>query len=466
MRKEEAPESLFEEDRQAAREGKGGVMPLAARMRPRTLDEFVGQDHIAGPGTWLRTAIETDQLSSIIFYGPAGTGKSTLAHIIAHHTKSKFENYSAVTSGVADIRRVTQQAAQRMKVQGQKTILFVDEIHRFNKAQQDAFLPFVEDGTITLIGSTTENPFFEINAPLVSRSRIFVFEPLTPEQIGLIVDRTLTDKERGLGGLNIELTTEARDHIVNLANGDGRAALNAIEAAAQLAREKDGKRVITLELVEDAAQRRALKYDKGGDEHYDVISAYIKSMRGGDPDAALYWLARMIAAGEDPRFIARRLVIQAAEDVGNADPMALVIATAAAHAVEYVGFPEAQIPLAQATAYVATAPKSNASCLAISRASEDVRNRVVPRVPTHLRDANYPGAKQFGHGEGYKYPHSYPDHFTPQEYLPKGTKSRRYYEPTEQGYEKKIKARMEEWERKSEESKRRRGEEAEGPGRK
>jgi len=450
MRADDAAESLFEEDRQAAREGKGGVMPLAARMRPRTLDEFVGQDHIAGPGTWLRTAIETDQLSSVILYGPAGTGKSTLAHIIAHHTKAKFEKYSAVTSGVADIRRVIQQAQQRMKAQGQKTILFVDEIHRFNKAQQDAFLPFVEDGTITLIGSTTENPFFEINAPLVSRSRIFVFESLTPEQIGTIVDRTLADKERGLGRMNIDLISEARDHIINLANGDARAALNALEAAAQLAREIGGRRVVTLALVEDAAQRRALKYDKGGDEHYDVISAYIKSLRGGDPDAALYWLARMIAAGEDPRFIARRLVIQAAEDVGNADPMALVIATAAAHAVEYVGLPEAQIPLAQATAYVTTAPKSNASYLAIDRAMQDVRNRVVPRVPKHLRDANYPGAKQFGHGEGYQYPHDSPGHFVPQEYLPEGTKSRRYYEPTEQGYEKKIKARMEEWERRGE----------------
>jgi putative ATPase len=450
MRADDAAESLFEEDRQAAREGKGGAMPLAARMRPRTLDEFVGQDHIAGPGTWLRTAIETDQLSSVILYGPAGTGKSTLAHIIAHHTKAKFEKYSAVTSGVADIRRVIQQAQQRMKAQGQKTILFVDEIHRFNKAQQDAFLPFVEDGTITLIGSTTENPFFEINAPLVSRSRIFVFESLTPEQIGTIVDRTLADKERGLGRMNIDLISEARDHIINLANGDARAALNALEAAAQLAREIGGRRVVTLALVEDAAQRRALKYDKGGDEHYDVISAYIKSLRGGDPDAALYWLARMIAAGEDPRFIARRLVIQAAEDVGNADPMALVIATAAAHAVEYVGLPEAQIPLAQATAYVTTAPKSNASYLAIDRAMQDVRNRVVPRVPKHLRDANYPGAKQFGHGEGYQYPHDSPGHFVPQEYLPEGTKSRRYYEPTEQGYEKKIKARMEEWERRGE----------------
>ncbi len=470
--------SLFPEPRWAAEGAEREAMPLAARMRPRMLDEFVGQEHIVGPGTWLRTAIENDQLSSVIFYGPAGTGKSTLARIVAHHTKAKFEPYSAVTSGVADIRRVTKQARERIKATGQKTILFVDEIHRFNKAQQDAFLPFVEDGTITLIGSTTENPFFEINAPLVSRSRIFVFEPLTPEHVGTIVDCALADEERGLGrgaspyAHTFELAPEAREHIVNLANGDARAALNALEASAQLAasRPKSPKPpkateergrlepavpVITVEIVEDAAQQRVLKYDKGGDTHYDVISAYIKSLRGGDPDAALYWLARMIAAGEDPRFIARRLVIQAAEDVGNADPMALVIATAAAHAVEYVGLPEAQIPLAQATAYVAAAPKSNASYLGIARAMEDVRNRVVPLVPKHLRDTNYPGAKQFGHGEGYKYPHDHPNHYVPQEYLPKGTKSRRYYEPTEQGYEKKIKARMEEWERKSEEARNR-----------
>jgi len=302
----------------------------------------------------------------------------------------------------------------------------------------------------------------------VSRSRLFVFEPLTPEQVGIIVDRSLAEEERGLGKLHLELAAAGREHLINLANGDARAALNALEAAAQLARPAEGRRpsaslgvnTITLELVEDAAQRRVLKYDKGGDTHYDVISAYIKSLRGGDPDAALYWLARMIAAGEDPRFIARRLVIQAAEDVGNADPMALVLATAAAHAVEYVGLPEAQIPLAQATAYVATAPKSNASYLAIARAMEDVRNRVVPLVPRHLRDANYPGAKQLGHGEGYQYPHDHPDHYVPQEYLPKGTQSRRYYQPTEQGYEKKIKARLEEWERKGEEAGSRRVEEA------
>jgi len=465
MRSDDAAGSLFPEDRRAAAGARAKAMPLAARMRPRTLEEFVGQGKIVGPGTYLREAVESDALSSVIFYGPAGTGKSTLAHIIAGQTKGRFEGYSAVTSGVADIRRVTQQAAERMKAQGQKTILFVDEIHRFNKAQQDAFLPFVEDGTIILVGSTTENPYFEINAPLVSRSRIFVFEPLTGEQVGVIVDRALADEERGLGKLGVELTPEAREHIINLANGDARAALNALEAASQQARpDERGKRVVSLEMVEDAAQRRALTYDKGGDTHYDVISAYIKSLRGGDPDAALYWLARMISAGEDPRFIARRLVIQAAEDVGNADPMALVLATAAAHAVEYVGLPEAQIPLAQATAYVACAPKSNASYLGIARAMEDVRSRKVPLVPKHLRDGNYPGAAELGHGEGYQYPHDHPGHFVPQEYLPKGTKSRRYYEPTEQGYEKRIRARMEEWEKRRREAGGEEGEEEKKPG--
>jgi len=443
---ESASQSLFPEERQAAEEDEGQHVPLAARVRPRTLEEFVGQEQIVGPGTWLRQAIENDELSSVIFYGPAGTGKSTLAHIIAGRTKAHFESYSAVTSGVSDIRRVTRQAAKRIEVQGRKTILFVDEIHRFNKSQQDAFLPFVENGTIILIGSTTENPYFEINAPLVSRSRIFVFVPLSGEEIGLIVDRAVADSERGLGHLHLEVRPQAREHITNLANGDARVALNALEAAAQRAI-RTGHAVIMLEMVEDAAQQRALKYDKRGDTHYDVISAYIKSLRGGDPDAALYWLARMISAGEDPRFIARRLVVQSAEDVGNADPMALVVATAAAQAVEYVGLPEAQIPLAQATVYVACAPKSNASYLGIARAMEDVRNRVVPLVPKHLRDANYPGAKKFGHGEGYVYPHDHPGHFVPQEYLPEGTKSRRYYEPTEQGYEKRIRQRMEAWEK-------------------
>ena len=421
-------------------------MPLAARMRPRTLEEVVGQEQLLRPGAWLRQAIETDRLSSVIFYGPAGTGKSTLAFIVAGRTRAAFETFSAVTAGVADIRRVIARAAERRSLTGQKTILFVDEIHRFNKAQQDAFLPNVEDGTIILIGATTENPYFEINSPLISRARIFTFELLTPEQIRTIVEKARTDGERGLGAQNVTLTAEAMDHIVNRSNGDARAALNTLEAAVALVEPNEGgERVITLELAEEAAQQRALSYDKEGDQHYDVISAFIKSMRGSDPDAAVYWLARMIGAGEDARFIARRLVIHAAEDVGNADPMALVVATAAAQAVEFVGLPEAQIPLAQATIYIATAPKSNASMLAISRASSDVQERIAPPVPTHLRDSSYPGAVRLGHGEGYQYPHDFPGRFVPQEYLPEGTASGRYYEPADSGHEKEIARRLAEW---------------------
>jgi putative ATPase len=421
------------------------TMPLAARVRPRLLEEFVGQEATVGEGTWLRQAIESDALSSLIFYGPPGCGKSTLAAIIAARTAAHFESYSAVTSGVADIRRVTSQANQRRHVTGQRTILFVDEVHRFNKAQQDAFLPHVEAGTIIFIGATTENPYFEINSPLLSRSRVITFAPLSQEQVGLIVDRALADKERGLGRLSLSLTPEARDHLLNYANGDARAALNALEAASELARAAKGE--ITLPIAEQAIQRRALLYDDSGDSHYDTISAFIKSIRGSDPEAALYWLARMITAGEDPRFIARRLVIHAAEDVGNADPMALLVATAAAHSVEYVGLPEAQIPLAQATIYLAAAPKSNASMLAISRAMEDVSRRAAPPVPRHLRDTSYPGAKKLGHGEGYLYPHDFPGHFVPQDYLPPDAKERRYYEPSDQGVEREIARRLQAWER-------------------
>ncbi|MDH7603230.1 MAG: replication-associated recombination protein A, partial [Armatimonadota bacterium] len=327
------------------------LQPLAARMRPRTLDEFLGQEHIVGPGTLLRKAIEKDELSSIILWGPPGCGKSTLAHIIARHTKARFENFSAVTSGVPDIRKAIERARELRRATGRRTILFVDEIHRFNKAQQDALLPHVEDGTVILIGATTENPYFEVNSPLISRSQIYVLEPLSDEHIRTIIQRALSDKERGLGNMKIELDPKALDHIVDTAQGDARRALTALEIAVN-ATEPDpntGVRHITLPIAEDAVQRRVLRYDKDGDSHYDIISAYIKSMRGSDPDAAVYWLARMLAAGEDPKFIARRLIIQAAEDVGNADPMALVIATAAAQAVQFVGMPEAQIPLAQAT---------------------------------------------------------------------------------------------------------------------
>ncbi|MDW8368209.1 MAG: replication-associated recombination protein A, partial [Abditibacteriales bacterium] len=421
--------------------------PLASRMRPRTLEEFVGQEHIVGAGTVLRRAIERDRLTSVIFFGPAGCGKSTLASVIAHTTKAHFENFSAVTSGVADVRRVVTEARARWQRKQQKTLLFVDEIHRFNKAQQDAFLPHVEAGTIVLIGATTENPFFSINAPLLSRARIFRFEPLREEHIRLILQRALQDKERGLGNLAVVVDEAAMDFLVQMSNGDARVALNALEMAVtnspRLTMAGRGEvHRITLALAEDALQQRALAYDKQGDCHYDILSAYIKSLRGSDPDAALYWLARMLTAGEDPRFIARRLVIHAAEDVGNADPMALVVANAAAQAMEYVGMPEARIPLAQATIYIATAPKSNATVVAVDRAMEDVRTRPPVSVPLHLRDASYPGAQRLGHGKGYLYPHDFPDHFVKQEYLPDGAKSQPYYQPTAQGFEKTIQERM------------------------
>jgi putative ATPase len=416
--------------------------PLAARMRPRTLDEYVGQEEHLGPGKPLRRAIEADDLSSLILWGPPGCGKTTLALVIAAHTKAHFEPFSAVTSGVPELRKLIAAARLRRKSGGARTILFVDEIHRFNKAQQDAFLPVVEDGTIILIGATTENPYFSINAPLISRSRLVVLHPHTPEQIGRIVEAALVDVDRGLGQFRNTLDDEARAHLVTLADGDARTALNALEESAKLAGRST---TITLELVEEAAQHRAMRYDRDGDQHYDIISAFIKSMRGGDPDAALYWMARMIEAGEDPRFIARRVVVHASEDVGNADPLALLVATAAAQAVEFVGLPEARINLAQAVTYIACAPKSNSAVVAINRAQEDVRKGRLAPVPTHLRDASYPGAKQLGHGQGYQYPHSHPGHHVAQEYLPEGIKSRPYYEPSDQGYETKIRARLERW---------------------
>lgn len=422
-----------------------GEMPLAARMRPRTLDEFIGQEHIIGPGKLLRRAIEADELRSAIFWGPPGSGKSSLAAIIAGTSKSSFDNFSAVTSGVADIRRIIEKAKERTKLYGRKTILFVDEIHRFNKAQQDAFLPHVENGTIVLIGATTENPYFEVNSPLISRSRIFRFEQLSGEQMEKIMRQALADDERGLGTWNIVIDQDAVEHLVNIANGDARVALNALELAAlTVPPDKKGKRKVTLQIAEEAIQQRALSYDKDGDNHYDVISAFIKSMRGSDPDAALYWLARMIYAGEDPRFIARRIVIQAAEDIGNADPLALVVATAAAHAVEYVGMPEAQIPLAQATIYLACAPKSNASYKGINRAMKDVAEKRAQPVPIHLRDTNYRGARVLGHGKGYKYPHDFPGHWVEQQYMPEGIKTEPYYEPSENGREAKIKEKLKE----------------------
>ena len=417
--------------------------PLAARMRPRNLDEYAGQPHILGPGQLLRRAIEADRIQSLIFYGPPGTGKTSLAQIIARQTKSKFERLSGVESNVADMRRVLSAAANRLENTGASTILFIDEIHRFNKAQQDVLLPDVESGVIKLIGATTHNPFFFVNSPLVSRSQIFELRPLTEEDLYSLLQRALADEERGLGYLKITADENALRHLAKLADGDARKVLNSLEIAAlTTAPDPDGAIRITLAVAEQSIQKKAVVYDGDGDAHYDTISAFIKSMRGSDPDAALYWLAKMIHAGEDPRFIARRIVICAAEDVGLADPMALVLANACLAASEFVGWPEARIPLAEATIYIATANKSNSAYMAIDAALEDVRSGRTIAVPEHLRDKHYQGAERLGHGKGYAYAHDGKEHFVAQDYL---GADKKYYEPTEQGVEKKIKERVEKW---------------------
>lgn len=432
--------SLFQEETPAA-----PPAPLAARMRPRQLDEFVGQEAVVGPGSLLRTAIERDELPSAIFWGPPGCGKSSLAAVIAATTGAHFETFSAVTSGVADVRRAIEAARARRR-RGQQTVLFIDEIHRFNKAQQDAFLPHVEDGTIVLLGATTENPYFSVNSPLLSRARLFRLEALGDEQLRALIRRALTDEERGLGALRVALDPDAETHLVSYANGDARTALNALELAANsVVPAADGTRRVTLPDAEEGIQRRALAYDRAGDQHYDVISAFIKSMRGSDPDAAVYWLHRMLAAGEDPRFLCRRMMIHAAEDVGLADPNALVVASAAAHALELVGLPEAQIPMTEAAIYIATAPKSNAVITAIGRAQADLRDRPQGPVPRHLRDTSYPGAQRLGHGDGYLYPHDFPGNYTSQQYVPEGAMSGPYYEPTANGHEQLIRERLREW---------------------
>ncbi len=418
-----------------------GRTPLAARMRPRTLDEFVGQEHIIGPGKVLRRAIETDRLfSSLILWGPPGTGKTSLAMVIANATKSHFQSLSAVLAGVKDLQRIVEEARARRSTLGQRTILLVDEIHRWNKAQQDALLPYVEDGTIILIGATTENPYFEVIPPLVSRSRVFQLRPLTEEEILIILKRALEDKERGYGNLNVEITEEALEHLARVAGGDARAALNALELAVESTPpDPDGVIRINLEIAQDAIQKRAIRYDKEGDEHYDTISAFIKSVRGSDPDAALYWLAKMVYAGEDPRFIMRRLLILAAEDVGLADPQAIVVTAACAQALEWVGLPEAQYHLALATLYLATAPKSN-SAGAYFEALKEIEEHGPKEVPVHLRDPSR-DASALGHGKGYLYPHAFPEHWVPQQYLPEGVKGG-WFKPSMQGYEKIIAERM------------------------
>jgi putative ATPase len=425
--------------------------PLAVRMRPRTLDEMVGQEHIIGPAKLLRRAIEADRLGSIILWGPPGTGKTSLASVIANTTESAFEAMSAVTAGVKELRQLIAAAKNRRMMSGVRTILLVDEIHHFTKTQQDALLPYVEDGLITLIGITTENPYFEVIGALVSRSRIFRLEPLTEEEVTIIIERALADRERGFGDRDVELDQEALAHMVRVAGGDARIALNALELAVETTEPNDeGVTRITLEIAEDSIQRRALLYDKDGDAHYDTISAFIKSVRGSDPDAALYWLAKMIYAGEDPRFIARRMMILASEDIGNADPQALTVATSAAQALEWVGLPEAQYNLAQAAIYLATAPKSN-SAAAYFEALGDVEKQGIAEVPDHLKDSSR-DREALGHGKDYKYPHQYPEHFVRQQYLPDGLQGRRYYQPSDEGYEKEIKRRLERWRRRDAES--------------
>lgn len=419
--------------------------PLAVRLRPRTLDGFVGQTHLVGEGKPLRRLVESDVLSSLLFYGPPGTGKTTLAEIIAEKTNAAFVRVNAVSSSVSELRKVLEEARKRLAQDGKRTILFIDEIHRFNKAQQDALLPAVEKGVVVLIGATTENPYFTVNAPLLSRMRIFPFEPLAVDDIRILLTNALLQPEARL--TQVDIAEDALEQLAVMANGDARSALSALELAAALAQPGEtGHLFIDMSLVEETVQRRAVVYDRDGDTHYDVISAFIKSVRGSDPDAALYWLARMLEAGEDPLFVARRLIILASEDIGNADPHGLLVAVAAAQAIHMIGMPEARITLAQAATYLATAPKSNAAYMGIEKAMALLKTRPGDRVPVHLRDASYSGAKKFGHGKGYRYPHDYPGNFVSQQYLPEGLKRPHLYKPGENGYERSIKERMMRWE--------------------
>lgn len=417
--------------------------PLASRLRPHTLDEVVGQQHIIGKDKLLYRAIKADKLGSVIFYGPPGTGKTTLAKVIANTTQADFKQINATVAGKKDMEEVVTEAKNNMGMYGRRTILFVDEIHRFNKGQQDYLLPFVEDGTLTLIGATTENPYFEVNGALLSRSRIFELKPLEKDDIKQLIYRAVTDSERGMGTYRVKIEEDAADFLADTANGDARAALNAVELGVLTTeRSEDGLIHIDLAAAQECIQKRAVRYDKDGDNHYDTISAFIKSMRGSDPDAAVYYLARMLYAGEDIKFIARRIMICASEDVGNADPQALNVAVSAALAAERIGLPEAQIILSQAASYVACAPKSNAAYVAIQNAMENVKTTRTMPVPVHLQDRHYKGAAKLGHGEGYKYAHDYPKHYVKQQYLPDGMEGTVFYEPSDNGYEKQIKAHM------------------------
>ena len=417
--------------------------PLASRLRPKTLDEVVGQEHIIARDKLLYRAIKADKISSVIFYGPPGTGKTTLAKVIANTTSSKFTQLNATVSGKKDMQDVVAKAKDELAMTGKKTILFIDEIHRFNKSQQDYLLPFVEDGTVILIGATTENPYFEVNRARISRSIVFELYPLSEENIKTLIRRAVEDEECGMGSYNVTIDDESVDFLANIANGDARTALNAIELGVLTTDpSEDGKIHITLEVAQECIQKRALKYDKDGDNHYDTISAFIKSMRGSDPDAVVYYLAKMLAAGESIDFIARRIMICASEDVGMANPNALVVATSAAEAVRQIGMPEARIILAEAAVYVAMSPKSNASYMAIERAIAEVENNVQARVPAHLQDAHYSGHDDLGHGVGYKYAHDFPNHYVDQQYLPDEIKDKKFYEPGDLGVEKELKERL------------------------
>ena len=420
-------------------ENRAAVRPLAARMRPRSLDEFVGQQHFLAQGKLLRRLLEADRISSVVFYGPPGTGKTSLAELIARHTRRIFRSLNAAAAGVKELREVLDKARADVSAGGPRTVLFIDELHHFNKTQQNVLLPDVEDGVVALVAATTANPFFALIAPLLSRSQIFELQPLSVDDISGLIRRALSDRERGLGSRQVTATPEAIEFLATICDGDARRALTALEIGVLSL--PDGVRTLDLATAEESIQRKQIRYDADGDEHYDAASALIKSIRGSDPDAALYWMARMLAAGEDPRFLARRIVIAAAEDIGNADPQGLILAQAAAHATEFIGLPECRIPLAQAVTYLALAPKSNASYVAIDAAMEDVRTQRTLPVPVHLRDRHYQGAKRLGHGDGYQYPHAADEGWVAQDYL--GVNAR-YYEPVDRGFEAELKQRLEE----------------------